>query len=560
MTQNTALTIMKLGHSVFLTGGAGTGKTFVLNEYISWCKRHRIPLAITASTGIAATHVGGATLHSWSGTGIKESLTDMDLDAISQKKNLYDRYTKTQVLIIDEISMLHAYRLDMVDKIARMFRGNSKPFGGMQIIMCGDFFQLPPISKNQNNARDFAFYSESWKKINPVVCYLTRNYRQQEDSLSSILNSIRSNEVEDGIYDTFQDLLENPSSDFYDHPHTKLYTHNEDVDRINASEYKKLKGKEVVYEMATRGKKQLVDAIKMNCLAHEVLRLRPGTQVMFIKNDLGKKYYNGTLGEVTGFESDNSPIVKTLSGDIINVQPDSWHIEDDGKILAEIKQLPLRYSWAITVHKSQGMTLDRAEMDLSKSFGFGMGYVALSRVRSISGLRLLGMSGSALAMHPDIIEFDKKLKERSERAVEALQKYENDELVQKQNNFILSAGGSVEEIKPEELKQVEEKDKTPTAEITRNLLLQNKTLAEVATERGLTLGTIITHLESIKKLDKNFDFSKLNIIDKTLNKTKVSKIKKALKSNNNMLSPTLSELEKNGIKTNYEEIRLARLL
>lgn len=560
MTQNTALTIMKLGHSVFLTGGAGTGKTFVLNEYISWCKRHRIPLAITASTGIAATHVGGATLHSWSGTGIKESLTDMDLDAISQKKNLYDRYTKTQVLIIDEISMLHAYRLDMVDKIARMFRGNSKPFGGMQIIMCGDFFQLPPISKNQNNARDFAFYSESWKKINPVVCYLTRNYRQQEDSLSSILNSIRSNEVEDGIYDTFQDLLENPSSDFYDHPHTKLYTHNEDVDRINASEYKKLKGKEVVYEMATRGKKQLVDAIKMNCLAHEVLRLRPGTQVMFIKNDLGKKYYNGTLGEVTGFESDNSPIVKTLSGDIINVQPDSWHIEDDGKILAEIKQLPLRYSWAITVHKSQGMTLDRAEMDLSKSFGFGMGYVALSRVRSISGLRLLGMSGSALAMHPDIIEFDKKLKERSERAVEALQKYESDELIQKQNNFILSAGGSVEEIKPEELKQVEEKDKTPTAEITRNLLLQNKTLAEVATERGLTLGTIITHLESIKKLDKNFDFSKLNIIDKTLNKTKVGKIKKALKSNDNMLSPTLSELEKNGIKTNYEEIRLARLL
>lgn len=560
MTQNTALTIMKLGHSVFLTGGAGTGKTFVLNEYISWCKRHRIPLAITASTGIAATHVGGATLHSWSGTGIKESLTDMDLDAISQKKNLYDRYTKTQVLIIDEISMLHAYRLDMVDKIARMFRGNSKPFGGMQVIMCGDFFQLPPISKDQNNARDFAFYSESWKKINPVVCYLTRNYRQQEDSLSSILNSIRSNEVEDGIYDTFQDLLENPSSDFYDHPHTKLYTHNEDVDRINASEYKKLNGKEVVYEMATRGKKQLVDAIKMNCLAHEVLRLRPGTQVMFIKNDLGKKYYNGTLGEVTGFESDNSPIVKTLSGDIINVQPDSWHIEDDGKILAEIKQLPLRYSWAITVHKSQGMTLDRAEMDLSKSFGFGMGYVALSRVRSISGLRLLGMSGSALAMHPDIIEFDKKLKERSERAVEALQKYESDELIQKQNNFILSAGGSVEEIKPEELKQVEEKDKTPTAEITRNLLLQNKTLAEVATERGLTLGTIITHLESIKKLDKNFDFSKLNIIDKTLNKTKVSKIKKALKNNDNMLSPTLSELEKNGIKTNYEEIRLARLL
>lgn len=559
MTQSTALTIMKLGHSVFLTGGAGTGKTYVLNEYISWCKAHRIPLAITASTGIAATHVGGATLHSWSGTGIKESLTEMDIDALSQKKNLYDRYTKTQVLIIDEVSMLHAYRLDMVDKLARMFRGNQKPFGGMQIIMCGDFFQLPPISKNNQN-KDFVFYSEVWKKLNPVVCYLTKNYRQQEDSLSSILNSIRKNEIEDGIYDTFQDLLDNPASDFYDYPHTKLYTHNEDVDRINREQYKKLKGKEIVYDMISKGKKQLVDALKMNCLALETLKLKVGTQVMFIKNDAGRKYNNGTLGEVVEFSTDNMPIVRTLNGNTINVVADSWHIEDDGKILAEIKQLPLRYSWAITVHKSQGMTLDRAEMDLSRSFGFGMGYVALSRVRTLSGLRLLGMSGNALAMHPDIIVFDAELRKKSERAVEALQKYDTDELAQKQNNFIEMVGGSVEEIKPEELKQIEEVDKTPTAEITKNLLLQGKSLQDVASERNLTLGTIITHLESIKKLNSDFDFTQLNIINKSLNKTKVNKIKKALKNNKNMLTPTLSELEKSGLKTNYEEIRLARLL
>ncbi len=254
------------------------------------------------------------------------------------------------------------------------------------------------------------------------------------------------------------------------------------------------------------------------------------------------------------------PVVRTLNGNTINVVADSWHIEDDGKILAEIKQLPLRYSWAITVHKSQGMTLDRAEMDLSRSFGFGMGYVALSRVRTLSGLRLLGMSGNALAMHPDIIVFDAELRKKSERAVEALQKYDTDELVQKQNNFIEMVGGSVEEIKPEELKQIEEVDKTPTAEITKNLLLQGKSLQDVASERNLTLGTIITHLESIKKLNSDFDFTKLNIIDKSLNKTKVNKIKKALKNNKNMLTPTLSELEKSGLKTNYEEIRLARLL
>jgi hypothetical protein len=279
---------------------------------------------------------------------------------------------------------------------------------------------------------------------------------------------------------------------------------------------------------------------------------------MFIKNDQNKKYYNGTLGEVVDFYVDESPIVRTLSGDDIVVVSESWHIEDDGKILAELKQLPLRYSWAITVHKSQGMTLDRAEMDLSKSFGFGMGYVALSRVRSISGLRLLGMSGNALAMHPDIIVYDEELRKKSDRAVEALTKYDKADLTQKQNTFIERAGGNVKEMAIEEVKQLEEKDKTPTAEITFNMIAQGKTLDEIATLRSLTLGTIITHLESMKKLKKDLDVSKS--IPSSLNKTKINKIKKALKQNENKLTPTMYELQKLGVETNYEEIRLARLV
>ena len=216
MTQHTALDIMKLGHSLFLTGGAGTGKTYVLNQYIGWCKSHSIDVAITASTGIAATHIGGSTLHSWAGIGIRDTLTEMDIDNLMQKKNLYDRYNKTKVLIIDEISMLHAHRLDMVDKLARAMRRSSLPFGGIQIVMCGDFFQLPPISKNMGLTRDFAFYAESWKKLNPVICYLSVNYRQGDDSLNAILHAIRNGEVEDGVYDTLQDALDNPPSDFDD--------------------------------------------------------------------------------------------------------------------------------------------------------------------------------------------------------------------------------------------------------------------------------------------------------------------------------------------------------
>ena len=185
MTQEDALAILKLGHSVFLTGGAGAGKTYVLNEYIKWLKSHVISNAITASTGIAATHIGGVTLHSWSGIGIKDRLTEYDLDELEQKKNLYTRYKGTQVLVIDEISMLHAHRLDMVDLVAQTIRKDSRPFGGMQVVFCGDFFQLPPVSRNKEvSVNDFAFNAKVWKKINPVVCYLTTEYRHTSDNLS----------------------------------------------------------------------------------------------------------------------------------------------------------------------------------------------------------------------------------------------------------------------------------------------------------------------------------------------------------------------------------------
>lgn len=503
MTQNTALNILKLGHSAFLTGGAGAGKTYVLNEYIKWCKLHDINVAVTASTGIAATHIGGTTLHSWAGIGIIEKLTEMDIDRITQKKNIYDRYTKTNILIIDEISMLHAHRLDMVDKLAKVIRRNTLPFGGIQLVMCGDFFQLPPITKFSNGmTRDFAFYSESWKKINPVICYLTRNYRQEDDSLNSILHAIRNGEVEDGVYDTLRDALENPPTDFDDLPHTKLYTHNADVDDINHKNYKLLTGRERVFEMQEKGKKGHLEILKMSCLAHAQLKLKPNTRVMFIKNDIGKKYNNGTLGEVIDFATDGSPIVKTLDGEEIVVQPDIWRYEEDGKVFAEIIQLPLRYAWAITVHKSQGMTLDAAEMDLSKSFGFGMGYVALSRVRSLSGLKLLGIQSQALAMHPDIQAYDLQLKAKSEKAVEALDKYSVSEIAKKHGEFILRCGGSIEEVALNKDKEIEEK--IPTKIITKNIILENKKLGlqEIAEMRNLTVGTIIGHIEDLAKTNE----------------------------------------------------------
>lgn len=548
MTQEDALNILKLGHSVFLTGGAGSGKTYVLNEYIKWLKSHVISVAITASTGIAATHVGGMTIHSWSGIGIKDFLTEYDIDELEQKKALYTRYKSTQVLIIDEISMLHAHRLDMVDLIARTIRKDQRPFGGMQIIFCGDFFQLPPVSKNKNiEIKDFAFNAKVWKKLNPVVCYLTTEYRHTGDSLSLLLRDMRSGILEDHHKDS---LLASTKKSVAHTTHTKLFTHNEDVDRINNAEYSLIEDDEKVFEMSTKGKANLVGSLIQNCLAPEILKLKVGTRVMFVKNDQGKRYNNGTLGIVSKFTNLNIPVVKTVAGEEITVTQDVWRIEEDGKIKAEIKQLPLRYAWAITVHKSQGMTLDAAQIDLSKTFTFGMGYVALSRVRTIDGVELLGFHDDALLMHPEILRLDRDLHEKSVRAEKALEKYSDDMLKNLHENFIVRADGTKDEQSIDTL----EEENLPSKEITRRLLEKKLSLENIATKRNLTVGTIISHIEELVSDGVKIDIAYLisSIPHHTLIQSTFKKNPKA------KLRELIEILKKKKTNTSFEDIRLVR--
>ncbi len=191
MTQAEALQILKTGRSAFITGAAGAGKTHLLRDYITWLNVHDIPVAITASTGIAATHMGGITIHAWSGVGIRDSVDDGEIDELCARKYLRDRIVDTQVLIIDEISMLHDFRLDMIDRIVRRMKGVDAPFGGMQVIFSGDFFQLPPITKRitsehesqlfeDDEKSDFAYHSQAWKSLNPAICYLHEQYRQDD--------------------------------------------------------------------------------------------------------------------------------------------------------------------------------------------------------------------------------------------------------------------------------------------------------------------------------------------------------------------------------------------
>lgn len=424
MTQKEALEVLKRGHNVYLTGAAGSGKTYLLNKYIQFLKAQRIGVGITASTGIAATHMEGITIHSWAGIGIRGTASDDELRAIAANKRIAKRFQRTQTLIIDEVSMFDANRLDLVERLARLARGSWEPFGGMQVVLCGDFFQLPPVAKENEPPPRFVCHSAAWKSMALKICYLQDQYRQEDKELVRILNAIRDASVDETVVNRLRErrivtLAADPLGRI-----VKLYTHNINVDLENERELAKLPEKETTYYMQVSGVPAIAELLKKGCLAPEKLALKKGAAVMFVKNNFERGYVNGTLGTVSGFSKSGSPIITVLNGGDIIAELATWSIEENGKILAEIRQLPLRLAWAITVHKSQGMTLDAAQVDLSKCFEKGMGYVALSRVRSLAGIRVIGFNDLALEVNTEMLTFDQELKKRSEETVRELGKFE----------------------------------------------------------------------------------------------------------------------------------------
>lgn len=410
MTQQQALKILKSGVNVFLTGSAGTGKTFLLNQFISYLKKSKIRTGVTASTGIAATHLEGRTIHSWSGIGIKKEMDEKSLKHIVKEKNLNKRIKETKILIIDEISMLDADRLNLVDRVCKKVKDPFLPFGGLQIIMCGDFFQLPPVSQNQKLR--FAYESSIWQNSNIKVCYLSKQFRQNDPIFTDILNKIRENKAGLEELNLLKTRL-HQSINLSVKP-TQLYTHNVKVDAINDSELSRISEEEMTYYMIGQGSKNLVDFLKKNCLAPEELKLKIGAIVMFVKNNFEAGYVNGTLGKVIDYNDNKYPIIEITSGRHIVASPTTWNMEENNDVVASVRQIPLRLAWAITVHKSQGMSLDAAEIDLSKSFVYGMGYVALSRIRRLDNIKLMGINQIALQVSPEVVEKDKEFKKLSE--------------------------------------------------------------------------------------------------------------------------------------------------
>ncbi|HVM73321.1 MAG TPA: PIF1 family DEAD/DEAH box helicase [Candidatus Paceibacterota bacterium] len=439
MTQNEALEIMKTGVNVFLTGEPGSGKTHTINAYIRYLNVRGVDVAVTASTGIAATHVSGMTIHSWSGIGVKRTVSDWDIENIQSKEKTARRILDAKVLVIDEISMLDAMTLESVDRVLRTLRHKpmmpEEPFGGLQVIFVGDFFQLPPVSKEADI--QFAFASPAWKDARPVACYLNEQHRQDDGEFLELLSAMRH-----GVFTRkHRDVLAGrmglkPISAVA----TKLYTHNADVDRMNTDALDKIKMSAHVYQMTSRGASNLVEVLKKSCLSPETLVLKEGAAVMFTRNNFDEGYVNGTLGDVIGFSPLGAPIVKTHSGVTLTVEPAEWAIQDGNKILAKISQIPLRLAWAITVHKSQGMSLDAAVIDLGAAFEYGQGYVAISRVRTLGGLYLEGFNERALQMHPDVVAQDRYFRSYSDAARRKFASLPESDKEHMQQNFLKAIG------------------------------------------------------------------------------------------------------------------------
>jgi DNA-binding NarL/FixJ family response regulator len=558
MTQDTALTIMKTGANVFLTGEPGSGKTHTVNAYIRYLREHDINPSITASTGIAATHVGGMTIHSWSGIGIKRALSEQDLDEMGTRETLVRRVTHAKVLIIDEVSMLDGKILAMVELVCRTLRRSEEAFGGLQVILVGDFFQLPPIANREENTLPvFAFDSPAWARLDAVVCYISEQHRQDDATFLATLGAIRRGEVEDAVYECLSERRTEPSEHPADVPH--LYTHNVDVDQKNTEALGKIAEDSETFYMTTKGKAGAIETLKRGCLSPEVLELKKDAAVMFTKNSFEVGYVNGTLGTVLEFDPDTGfPVIETREGERIIATPAEWAVEDGGKVLASITQIPLRLAWAITVHKSQGMSMDAAIMDLSRAFEYGQGYVALSRVRSLAGIHLMGINQRALEVHPLVLERDGAFRARSEEAEEAFTAMSQEQLATLHNNFLIAMGGKLQKKTTAQMEREQAKKGgggPSTAEETLALVVEGKTLHEIAQERSRAEGTIVEHLEELAREGK------LPAIDTEyfcgIPHEAATAIRAAIKSvGAEFLKPIFLEL---GERYPYEIIRLVRL-
>lgn len=437
--------------------------------------------------------------------GIRDSLSDDDIEDLISREYLVKRFVKTSVLIIDEISMLGGNFLMNLDRLLRSVMVSLEPFWGIQIILVWDFFQLPPVSRE--SYVEYAFEHPVWRSLRLTPCVLTTQFRQDtewSDPLLTILNDIRRGEVSE----LSKNLLRSRDIPVMTEDHTELFTKNVAVDSYNFDRLAALSGDAYTFHMESKWADKFVEALKKWCLAPEALVVKRGARVMFVKNNPDENYMNGSIGHIVGMDN-GMPIVELLDGTAIVCKMSNWSIEENGKTKAFIAQIPLRLAWAITVHKSQGMTLDTAVMNLLDAFVPGQGYVALSRVRSLDGLILRGFNSTALEIDPRVREYDATLTRSCLSVVEDLEMMSPKAIQIAQEETIKRFGGTIEakKISKQSTLDTAPGKKIPPYLETLTYLEQWLPLEEIAEIRSLKLSTIFTHIEKLMDEKKEVDLT-----------------------------------------------------
>jgi ATP-dependent DNA helicase PIF1 len=414
--QQEAYDLIISGYNIFITGAGGVGKSAIIKLVSDYFKSLNKKIGITSTTGISAILIGGSTLHSFLGIGLGNDSTESIITYILKNPTIRKRWLELEVLIIDEISMLSPELFDKLELIARTIRCSSKCFGGIQIILSGDFCQLPCISKNNNII--FCFKAQTWDKCIYKTIYFDKVIRQEDIKFQNCLNNIRVGILTDDDINILKSRVGVKLINDNNILPTKLFPLNKSVEDINNIELDKLAANNVdfyeynsQYQLLSnsKNKNNIIDRIKKNFLVPEILQICIGAQVMLLINlDISSGCVNGSRGVVVDFKND-LPVVKFLNGNTCIIDYHTWTIEENNVKIMYINQIPLKVAYAISIHKGQGSTIDYAEIDLYHIFEYGQAYVALSRVKTLEGLSIINMDLSKFKAHPEAIEYYSKL-------------------------------------------------------------------------------------------------------------------------------------------------------
>lgn len=397
--------------SVFCTGKGGTGKSRLTESIIKYLRSAQFSnphqVGVTASTGVAAYLIKGITLHRFAGIGITEDDKDQMYTKASKGKSM-QYWTNTDVLIIDEISMISAQLFDNLSYVAQKIRQSNRPFGGIKILMFGDFLQLPPVSRKIIRVPR-VFEGDAWKQINPVIFTLNTVMRQDDSLFTEMVSKIRIGDCSDEVCQYFDSLSRDVNYNDGIEP-VRLYSLRATTDDYNQSKLNDLNGQLRTYESTDTG-----DAGSLSqCPAPKTLKMKNGSQVMLTRN-IGGSAVNGSIGTVIGFKyvremGSFQPLVRFIGHDgksfVMSISKFKWEtIAPNGAVTSSRSQVPLILAWAITIHESQGQTIPRLYVDLSRVFEYGQAYVALSRCTDPSSLQVVNFTKDAVKVDAKCLEY-----------------------------------------------------------------------------------------------------------------------------------------------------------